>query len=423
MFSSENPQTKLATEPTRTAAKPHLRRRSRSARLLLFFGGIIVALLIAEVTLHAVGFTYFNPYTVDPDVGYALRPNAEGWWNHEGRTYVRINSRGFHDREHTLAKPPGTLRIAVLGDSVVEAFQVPSEKAFWTVMERRLQECPPANESKVEVLSFGVSGFSTARELILLRKQIWQYSPDVIVLVVTPGNDIRDNSRTLNLYQGQPLPYFVYQDGKLVLDDSLVAAQNRSRVFRLRQSFIGRSFFWAQNHVRLLGLFYAAREAYLSSSQVPERVKHLSSQSEAGLDSEVYGQPASPEWQDAWRVTEGLLVEMRDEVQAKGAKFLVVTGSIGIQVNPDSNIRQRFMNRLGVSSLSYPDQRIKALGEREGFEVLNLAPALEEYATRNKVFLHGAGDLLGRGHWNEIGHQQAGELIAAELCKRGNSEK
>ena len=81
------------------------------------------------------------------------------------------------------------------------------------------------------------------------------------------------------------------------------------------------------------------------------------------------------------------------------------------------------MNRLGISTLFYPDQRIKAAGEREGFEVLNLAPALEEYAIRNKVFLHGAGDQIGRGHWNEIGHQLAGELIAAELCKGTSYEK
>ena len=80
-------------------------------------------------------------------------------------------------------------------------------------------------KSKVAVLNFGVSGFSTARELILLQKRVWQYSPDVIVLLVTTSNDVKDNSRTLNQYSGQPLPYFVYRDGKLILDDSLLAAR------------------------------------------------------------------------------------------------------------------------------------------------------------------------------------------------------
>ena len=75
------------------------------------------------------------------------------------------------------------------------------------------------------------------------------------------------------------------------------------------------------------------------------------------------------------------------------------------------------MKRLGVRSLFYPDERIKALGQREGFKVLNLAPVLGEYASRNNIFLHGQGDTKGRGHWNEIGHRLAGELVAEELCK------
>jgi len=393
------------------------RLRLLFARLLLLVGGILVALLIAEVALRVSGFTYFNPYIVDQDVGYTLRPGAEGWWTKEGLTYIKINSHGFRDREHTIAKPPGTLRIAVLGDSFTEAFQVPLEKAFWSVLERKLQACPQPASSKVEALSFGVSGFSTARELILLQKHIWQYSPDVIVLLVTTGNDVRDNSRTLNAYANHPLPYFVYQDGRLILDDSLLTTQNRTLSFRLHRSFIGKAFNWLQNNLRLLGLIYTAREAHQSSAQASDHQKHAGPSGEPGLDSEVFREPVSPEWEDAWRVTEGLLERMRDDVRAKGAEFLVVTGSMGIQVNPEPNVRQEFMNRLGIRSLFYPDKRIKALGEHEGFRVLNLAPALEEYATRNKVFLHGADNGKGRGHWNETGHRLAGELIAQELCR------
>jgi hypothetical protein len=413
------------TEVTESAARHRPRLRPRFAKLLLIFSGILMALLIAEVALRISGFKYFNPYIVDQDVGYSLRPGAEGWWKREGLTYVRINSHGFRDREHEMAKPPDTLRIAVLGDSYAEAFQVPQEKAFWSVMERKLQECPQLGRPKVEVLNFGISGFSTARELILLREQVWRYSPDVIVLLVTIGNDVRDNSRALNKYSGQPLPYFVFQDGKLILDDSLLAARNRSVTFRLQRSFIGKGFNWVRNHLRLLGLIYRVREAYQSSSQISaqpsdgqkQQDRSPESSGEPGLNSEVFRAPANSEWDDAWRVTEALIVQMRDEVRRKGAKFLVVTGSSGIQVNPDPAVRQEFMNRLNIRNLFYSEQRIKALGEYEGFDVLNLAPPLEEYASRNKVFLHGVGDAKGKGHWNEIGHRLAGELIAQELCR------
>src|SRR5882762_5363970 len=99
------------------AKRVHAQLRPRLSRLLLLCGGILIALLIAEIALRVSGFTYFDPYIVDQDVGFGLRPNAEGWWQQEGRTYVKINSQGFRDREHSFAKPPGSLRIAVLGDS------------------------------------------------------------------------------------------------------------------------------------------------------------------------------------------------------------------------------------------------------------------------------------------------------------------
>jgi hypothetical protein len=74
------------------------------------------------------------------------------------------------------------------------------------------------------------------------------------------------------------------------------------------------------------------------------------------------------------------------------------------------------MERLGVHDLFYPDLRIKALGDREGFPVLNLAPLLQAYAEQHKVFLHGFGTNMGSGHWNAEGHRLAGEAIAHKLC-------
>jgi len=394
------------------AAKRRQRLRLLLARFLLIIGGVIAALLIVEVGLRISGFNYFNPYIVDQDLGYSLRPGADGWWTREGLTYVKINSQGFRDREHSIAKPPDTFRIAILGDSFAEAFQVPLEKTFWSVIEARLQQCPGTAKVKVEVMNFGVSGFSTARELILLQKRVRQYSPDLIILLVTVANDIRDNSQSLNAYKRQPLPYFVFRDGQLVLDDSLVAARNRTLTFRLQRSSLGRSFSWLQNHSRVLGLIYTVREAN-QSSQPSNRDK----QNEPGLDSEVYRPPSTPDWEEAWRVTEALLVKMRDEVQMKGARLLVVTGSSGIQVNPDATTRQKFMNSLGVGNLFYPDERIKSLGQAEGFDVLNLAPSLYEYASVNRVFVQGSSETGGRGHWNEIGHRLAGELIARQICR------
>ena len=107
---------------------------------------------------------------------------------------------------------------------------------------------------------------------------------------------------------------------------------------------------------------------------------------------------------------------MRDEVKAHGKRFVVVTLSNGIQVWPAREARASFMKKMGVDSLFYPDMRIKALGESQGFEVLTLAPALADYAEKNNLFLHGFGSDIGNGHWNQTGHRVSGEMLAAKFC-------
>jgi len=88
-------------------------------------------------------------------------------------------------------------------------------------------------------------------------------------------------------------------------------------------------------------------------------------------------------------------------------------------VNFDAALRNEYMKRLNVDTLFYPDLRIKGLGEREGLEVLTLAPSLLDYATRNQVLLHGSKETSGKGHWNQTGHRLVGELIAEKLCEPG----
>jgi hypothetical protein len=65
----------------------------------------------------------------------------------------------------------------------------------------------------VEVMNFGCDGYGTAQELITLSRHVWSYSPDVIVLTLFTGNDIRNNSVVL---EGDKCrPFFVYRNGNL----------------------------------------------------------------------------------------------------------------------------------------------------------------------------------------------------------------
>jgi len=111
------------------------------SKLLLIIIGLLFGALLAEGMLRIAGYSYPEFYQPDQTRGYALRPNMAGRYRKEGDSFVRINSDGLRDREHSFAKPAGTVRIAVIGDSYPEAFPVSQTEAFWALMEKRLQEC------------------------------------------------------------------------------------------------------------------------------------------------------------------------------------------------------------------------------------------------------------------------------------------
>ena len=73
--------------------------------------------------------------------------------------------------------------------------------------------------------------------------------------------------------------------------------------------------------------------------------------------------------QNAWRVTEGLLLAMRDEVRSHGAQFRIVTLANRPQVIPDPTKRQELAAKLGVSAVSYADKRIDEFGKHAGIPI------------------------------------------------------
>ena len=116
------------------------RVRNALINVVLILSSLVVAFVLAEIVLRVLG--YSNPvlWTYDDTVGSRLYGGAEGWFRAEGEAYIKINSAGLRDREHSVAKPPNTVRIAVLGDSMTEALQVPSGKPFWAILERELND-------------------------------------------------------------------------------------------------------------------------------------------------------------------------------------------------------------------------------------------------------------------------------------------
>jgi len=400
-------------------------------KFLLVLIGTVFALLLAEVVLRALGYSSPVFYSVDESRGFALTPNMKGWYRKEGKTYVEINRDGLRDEEHSVAKAENTVRIAIIGDSYSEALQVSLNETFWKVMQQKLTGCNAFGGKQVEVINFGVSGYGTAQEYITLKEQVWKYSPDIVLLAVTTNNDITDNYRK---FKGTEIPYFVYKDNELVLDDSF---RNSAR-FRFNNSLLARTGSWLRDNLQVIqgiqeGQTYLKYkfDQWRKKTQVADAPPEKPLGSEApvktgeparlglgdvGIDNQIYRVPADESWKEAWRITEGIILKMNEDVRQNNAKFLLVVLSNGAQVYPDPQARADFMTYAGADDIFYPDKRIRSFAEAHSIPVLTLAPALQIYAEQNHIFLHGFENNLGFGHWNQAGHRAAGEMIGETIC-------
>ncbi len=379
-----------------------------ASKALLVLAGVLLAWAAGEALIRLTPLYRPSFYTYARWRGWQLKPGARGWQRGEGEAFVSINREGFRGPARSVRKPPGTVRVAVLGDSYALGIGVDYPQTFSAVMERRLAGCPALLGRRVEVLDFGVDGYGTAQELLTFTRQASRYEPNAVVLTVTTGNDLRNNSVIL---EGDKCrPFFVRQDGRLELGGPFID----SAWFRF-QCFARFESRHSQLLNRLGDLRSFLRERWRAGRPRPSPRPGA----ERGLSEDIYKPPQSAAWRDAWSVTEDEITMLSRLAKNDGARFLVATLSNGVQDHPDPKVGSGYVEALGPGAdLFYPEQRITALGRRSGFPVLVLAPKMRAYAEAHRVYLHGFNNTQpGTGHWNALGHRVAGRLIADELCR------
>lgn len=390
------------------------RKASWKLRCLLLFLGLSLGFLLAEGLLVVAGVSYPLPYRSDQYCGTSLAPDFRGWWSKEGAAEIRTNSAGFRDREHSLAKPEDVLRVAVLGDSYVEAFQVSQDEMFGSVLEEELNSRQFAGDRKVEVLSFGVSGFGTAQELLMLRHHVWQFDPDIVLLAFLPANDLRNNSSRLESQQLRPV--FEIEDDELVLDNSF--RNEPPYLYAMSDSFRRKT--WLINSSRVLQVIQSIRTGEFSARRATsERPGEAASvRDRLGLDDQCFKPPTDDDWRHAWKLAERLIQQMNLEVTKHGSRFAMAVVTAGVQVTPNVAKRQQYCEALGVSDLNYANNRLSRLGKDLGFPVVVLSEGMRAFAEENRIALHGFQNTApGEGHWNAAGHREAARLCADELSR------
>ena len=289
---------------------PWTRRLGRpAANLGLAAASLACALLAGEGLVRLLSPIGPALLVTDPVVGKRFAPGYQGrvFVDEAGREVdVRINSSGFPGPEWPGSKPPGGLRIAVVGDSMTAGIATEEERRFVSRLASSLAAASPGRT--VEVLNFGVSSASTGSELVTWREVAARYRPDVVLLAFFTGNDLGDNSARLTR---APRVYFDL-DGEGRLRQGEDPGDPGPRPLARPP----------QPPLRL------------AEGGVPPApgTTHAAARSiEPG--QRIFARDGGPDVEHAWRVTAALLGRLREEVEASGSRFALVVVPCAEQVD------------------------------------------------------------------------------------------
>jgi hypothetical protein len=233
----------------------------------------------------------------DPGVGKHYVPGFRGrvFVDEAGRHVdVRFNSLGFRGPEWRERGPAGGLRIAVLGDSMTAAIATDEDRTFVRRLETALGS--GGGLAPVEVMNFGVSSSSTGSELVTWRKVVTRYRPDLVLLAFFTGNDFGDNSPRLTR---APRTYFELDGaGRLVQGPDPAPTPALTR--------------WLDHNSRLYVWQKAAFRKLRATAQNAAR----------GIEPSqlIFARGGDPDVEHAWRLTAALVLRLRDEAEASGAR-------------------------------------------------------------------------------------------------------
>ena len=352
----------------------------------------------------------------DPVIGMRLIPGKQGRSVKPGLydVFVRVNSAGFRDRDHAVDKAPEKRRVALIGDSVVEALQVPFEDSITSVIQRNLEK----SGTRSEVINFGVSGAGTAREYLTVREYALKFKPDLVLLFFV-GNDFGDNTRELKGLSDIPYPQTT-GDGDLVLDQS---GHPRFTAFEDQKS----RFAGVTNPLRNYSKVYRlVRETVDTLPPVDQlwgsvfakntvaAAANAAAEANLGL-YEIYRRQPKREWLKAFRVTQQLLVALRNLTAENHAKFAVVMVPAAWEVYPD-----RWREVLDLTpgmhgadvDVEIPSRNLNQYLSNNGVRVIDLLPEFRARAKDASPLY-----LRGDGHWTVGGHDFAAAVISREVEK------
>lgn len=139
-----------------------------------------------------------------------LRPNHSTI--HAGAQWT-TNDMGLRDRPYSRQKPPGTIRLALLGDSIGSGWGVADGQGFEPRLEEALDSASRAAAGpRIEILNFAVPGHAPGQRWEnFTRSGGWDLGIDAVLYEATPadvGWDVHRLRRVLTLGSGFEAPVY-----------------------------------------------------------------------------------------------------------------------------------------------------------------------------------------------------------------------
>ena len=193
------------------------RFRSLAANLLLALISALCVLLMGEAGLRLLRpVQYLKP--PDPTkashpeeslyrpsgvagLSYEMVPNRNGVF--EGM-HVRTNAYGLRG---PAPSPEGshTIRLAAVGDSFTFGFGVEEKDTYPSLLQDLLNQSRQSSEPRVEVLNFGVVGYSTRDEAVVLERKALPFHPRGVIIGYVLNDPEIDPRLSLHKYFDPPV--------------------------------------------------------------------------------------------------------------------------------------------------------------------------------------------------------------------------
>lgn len=123
--------------------------------ILLLFCWLVIPLVLVEIAMIILDpYLFKGFYQYEPDIGFRVRPNAEG-----------ANQYGFNDKDYPLRREQGTFRILVLGDSF--GWAGGKDGNYTALLEEKLNA---PGKTHVDVINASCPMTHTGEQLLMLKQ-------------------------------------------------------------------------------------------------------------------------------------------------------------------------------------------------------------------------------------------------------------